>query len=91
MHTCDIGTDENLAQILAKYVDIYIETLRKADKPNEENKDIEMDLGECAKEDKPIIDKESGVVDVSGNFIKTKNIILNVLKTVQFLINANQS
>ena len=91
MHTCEIGTDEILAKILEQNVQRYLDILRKSDKPKEETKSLEASLHSIISLANPLVDKESGVSDVTGQFDSCKEITINVLKIVQFLIAAHTS
>lgn len=95
VHTCEVGAAEILSKFLGKYADDYIEYIRSAPKSKEEEKkDADMENAETTIVHGRIVklvNKEAAVDDVTGNFLKTKTILMNILRTTQYLMNAHQS
>lgn len=95
IHTCEAGAAEILSKFLGKYADDYLDFIKSAPKVKEdEKKDTEADHAETTVvhgKIVKIVNKESAVDDVTGNFLKTKIILMNILRTTQYLMSAHLS
>lgn len=94
VHTWEIGAGEILSKILEKYSEEYLETMRNIPKLKEERKETKPDSQEQKQTNNTsvcVIDKEAAVSDVTGNFIKIRTLIVNILNITKFLMNASQN
>jgi hypothetical protein len=95
IHTCEIGAAEILSKILARHTEEYLSFIRN--KSKEASSEVKMEVE--SKEETKIIDgtlitlndKESGIDDVTGQFAKSKQILINILKIVRSLMSASST
>lgn len=104
IHTCEIGAVDILTKVLSQYINAYFEFVKSSSSSSirdeddvtfcwisvtQEEKKDQPKKSEWAKHD--FNGKEPKIDDVTGNFLKTKKVIMNILKIIKSLMSAHST